>query len=230
VLVVARADEASGALVLALAGDGLEVHLADDAPAAEELGRRLAPDVVVVDGALVEPAAIGRLACRHLVVALVADESGSSAVLDAGADAAVLGADVERVAAQVRSLLRRARRLGTLVRRLGEVVVDLERAELRAGADVVPLTSIEGGLLAELLAAAGRPVSKAELLAAVWDGDAYDPNLVEVHVSHLRRKLRRCGDPAIETVRGLGYVLRLPPDLPPGTSRRGAAARGSRPV
>jgi two-component system OmpR family response regulator len=43
----------------------------------------------------------------------------------------------------------------------------------------------------------------------VWGYDSYDPNLVEVHVSSLRRKLEESGGPRlIQTVRGIGYVLR----------------------
>ena len=49
-------------------------------------------------------------------------------------------------------------------------------------------------------------VSKAQILTRVWGYTDYDPNLVEVHVSALRRKL---GEPRlVHTVRGLGYVLR----------------------
>ena len=54
----------------------------------------------------------------------------------------------------------------------------------------------------------GRAVSKEHLLAAVWQFDSYDPNLVEVHVSALRRKLEANGERLIHTVRGVGYVLR----------------------
>ena len=54
----------------------------------------------------------------------------------------------------------------------------------------------------------GRPVSKERLLASVWEFESYDPNLVEVHVSALRRKLEEHGPRCIHTVRGVGYVLR----------------------
>ena len=69
-------------------------------------------------------------------------------------------------------------------------------------------------LLPETLAAVraaqrGRVVSKAQILTRVWGYTDYDPNLVEVHVSALRRKL---GEPRlVHTVRGLGYVLRTAP-------------------
>jgi two-component system, OmpR family, response regulator len=64
-------------------------------------------------------------------------------------------------------------------------------------------------------------VSKTQILAAVWGYDDYDPNLVEVHVSALRRKL---GEPRlVHTVRGLGYVLRTAP-ADAGGDRPGAPA------
>ena len=72
----------------------------------------------------------------------------------------------------------------------------------------VELTATERRLLEYLAAQRGRVVSKEQILLAVWGYEDYDPNLVEVHVSALRRKL---GGPALlHTVRGLGYVLRLP--------------------
>ena len=57
-----------------------------------------------------------------------------------------------------------------------------------------------------LVRRAGRVVTKQEILAGVWD-DAFegDPNVVEVYVARLRRKLERDGPRSIETVRGMGY-------------------------
>jgi len=50
-----------------------------------------------------------------------------------------------------------------------------------------------------------------QLLSLVWGFDGYDPNLVEVHVSALRRKLEAHGGRLIHTERGEDYVLRPPP-------------------
>jgi DNA-binding response OmpR family regulator len=74
----------------------------------------------------------------------------------------------------------------------------------------VRLTAREFALLTYLVRRAGRVVSKGEILAGVWD-DAFegDPNVVEVYVARLRRKLGD-GSARIETVRGMGYRL-LPP-------------------
>lgn len=76
----------------------------------------------------------------------------------------------------------------------------------RAGHDV-GLTATELRLLAFFVRHRGMVLSKPQLLTQVWGYDAYDPNLVEVHVSALRRKLERHGPRRIETVHGLGYRL-----------------------
>jgi two-component system OmpR family response regulator len=60
-------------------------------------------------------------------------------------------------------------------------------------------------LLAFLVRHRGQALSKDQLLTQVWGYDAYDPNLVEVHVSALRRKLEHSGPRVIQTVRGIGY-------------------------
>ncbi len=67
---------------------------------------------------------------------------------------------------------------------------------------------LKRGKLAYLAAQRNRTVSKHQILAAVWGYEAYDPNLVEVYVSGLRRKLEAHGPRIVHTVRGLGYTLR----------------------
>ena len=74
----------------------------------------------------------------------------------------------------------------------------------------VALTAREFDVLEFLVRRAGQVVSKDEILAGVWEFDfAGDPNIVEVYVGRLRRKLvdRRGAGPPIETVRGAGYRL-----------------------
>ena len=65
-------------------------------------------------------------------------------------------------------------------------------------------------------------LSKTQLLTMVWGFDHHDVNLVEVHVSALRRKLEQAGGRIVHTVRGVGYVLR------PVEPRRGPEA--ARPI
>ena len=113
---------------------------------------------------------------------------------------------LEELLARVRAVLRRSGRLGAPLE-AGEVLID-EQAGLasRRGHDLA-LTPTELRLLAFLVRHRGMVLSKHQLLTQVWGYDAYDPNVVEVHVSALRRKLELHGPRIIETVRGLGYRL-----------------------
>ncbi|SNX64090.1 DNA-binding response OmpR family regulator [Streptomyces sp. TLI_55] len=110
--------------------------------------------------------------------------------------------------ARVKALLRRRGRNGAgaspvVVR--GDLKVDTAARRVFLGDDEVPLTTKEFAVLEQLVTRAGEVVSKAQILEHVWDF-AYDgdPNIVEVYVSALRRKLRAG---LIRTVRGAGYRL-----------------------
>jgi DNA-binding response OmpR family regulator len=107
--------------------------------------------------------------------------------------------------ARLRALLRRRGRTASPVLRVGELTVDTAARRVLRGDDEVVLTAKEFAVLEQLAVRAGEVVSKAEILEHVWDF-AYegDPNIVEVYVSALRRKL---GASAIGTVRGAGYRL-----------------------
>lgn len=115
---------------------------------------------------------------------------------------------MEQLVWRVGALLRRCGSLSSPVHVIGDVRVNegARRVE-RAGA-LLELTPTEFMLLLALARRAGQLVSKAQLLALVWDYEAYDPNLVEVHVRSLRQKLEAHGPRLIHTVRGAGYVLR----------------------
>jgi DNA-binding response OmpR family regulator len=108
--------------------------------------------------------------------------------------------------ARVKALLRRRARPGpSPVRVHGGLTVDTAaRRVLREGVEVA-LTAKEFAVLEHLVVRAGEVVAKAEILDHVWDF-AYDgdPNIVEVYISALRRKL---GAERIRTVRGAGYRL-----------------------
>jgi DNA-binding response OmpR family regulator len=131
--------------------------------------------------------------------------------LDAGADdylAKPFGFD--ELLARMRALLRRG---GTA--RLDRLIyddVELDRAKhaaFRAGKRL-DLTPKEFQLLDFFLVNRERVVRRTELLEKVWDLH-FDPmsNVVDVHVGHLRKKLRDAGgDPLVHTVRGVGYVFR----------------------
>ncbi|MGI5202572.1 response regulator transcription factor [Spirillospora sp. CA-108201] len=111
--------------------------------------------------------------------------------------------------ARVRALLRRRTRGAAPAIVLGDLTVDPAARRVHRGEAEVELTAKEFAVLEHLAENAGRVVSKAQIIEAVWDL-AYDgdPNIVEVYVSALRRKLDvPFGRRSITTVRGAGYRL-----------------------
>jgi DNA-binding response OmpR family regulator len=115
---------------------------------------------------------------------------------------------MSELAARVHALLRRSGRASKRIWRRGDIVVDHDaRTASRAG-HVLSLTHTEFELLVSLTNNAGRVRSKTQLLGDVWGFAQYDANLVEVHISALRKKIEEHGDRLIHTVRGAGYVFR----------------------
>lgn len=89
---------------------------------------------------------------------------------------------------------------------LGDVCIDHDLREVTRAGSLVPLTRREFDLLDALQHNRGIVLSKDQLLDAVWGSQAYNPNVVEVAISSLRRKLERIGPRIIKTVHGVGYV------------------------
>ncbi|MEU9090682.1 response regulator transcription factor [Streptomyces sp. NPDC048428] len=107
--------------------------------------------------------------------------------------------------ARVRALLRRRGGSASPVVTVGTLRMDTAARRVHLGEGEITLTTKEFAVLEQLALRAGQVVSKADILEHVWDF-AYDgdPNIVEVYVSALRRKL---GAASIRTVRGAGYRL-----------------------
>src|SRR5262249_22236066 len=91
----------------------------------------------------------------------------------------------------------------------------------------IRLTKREFEVFVALTVAQGQAVSKEELLAQIWGNGVSNANLVEAHVSTLRRKLEVGGPPMIRTVHGHGYVM-YPTKTPAPSSREGLLAERSR--
>jgi two-component system, OmpR family, copper resistance phosphate regulon response regulator CusR len=128
--------------------------------------------------------------------------------LDAGAsDYVTKPFKLDELLARVRVQLRDDRTGEPTVLEAGGVTLDVRTRKAMAGGRVVDLTAREFTMLETFLRHAGQVLSREQLLAHVWGYD-YDPgsNVVEVYVRYLRRKL---GEDAIETVRGMGYRLRV---------------------
>jgi DNA-binding response OmpR family regulator len=111
--------------------------------------------------------------------------------------------------ARLRALIRRGGSARGAVLAHGDISLDTREHRCWRDGDEVTLTAREFALLTYLLHKGGEPVSKAELLQHVWDPTVdRDPNVVEVYIGYLRRKLDRTGGPShIETVRSAGYRL-----------------------
>lgn len=111
--------------------------------------------------------------------------------------------------ARLRALIRRGAIERPAILEAGDLRLDpATRRVWRDGAEV-SLTAREFSVLEHMLRHRGQVLSKRDVIAGVWDDDFEgDPNIVEVYVGHLRRKLDRpFGRTAIETVRGAGYRL-----------------------
>ncbi|WP_328343484.1 response regulator transcription factor [Streptomyces violaceus] len=111
--------------------------------------------------------------------------------------------------ARIKALLRRRGAGASPVHVNGDLKVDTAARRVFLAEDEVSLTTKEFSVLEQLVLRAGEVVSKSEILEHVWDF-AYegDPNIVEVYISTLRRKLR---PGLIRTVRGAGYRLETSP-------------------
>jgi DNA-binding response OmpR family regulator len=127
--------------------------------------------------------------------------------LDGGADDYVVKPfELAELVSRVGAVLRRRGRLPQALQ-VGDLVLDVEAGvAVRAGHEL-DLTGTELRLLRFLVEQRGRIVSASQILNAVWGYDAYDPNLVQVHVSGLRRKLEAHGPRILHTARGIGYRL-----------------------
>ena len=111
--------------------------------------------------------------------------------------------------ARIKAVLRRTSPdLGKQRLSAGDVVVEVESRSVRVGGEAVELTGLEFDLLLALIRRAGHVVPRANLLEHAGRGDVIvNERAVDVHISHLRKKLGDERARLIKTVRGVGYVL-----------------------
>jgi two-component system OmpR family response regulator len=120
---------------------------------------------------------------------------------------------LEELVARVRAILRRAEANVPSSSRLtfADLELDEDTHEVWRGDRAIDLSPTEFNLLLYLLLNAKKVVSKAQILDHVWRYDfGGDANVVETYVSYLRRKIDVDEPKLIQTVRGVGYTIRLP--------------------
>ncbi|RSN05825.1 DNA-binding response regulator [Nonomuraea sp. WAC 01424] len=221
-VLVADDDEAvRRSLTHALTREGYDVSVAADGLRALEAASGGRQDAVVLD--IMMPGLDGLEVCRRLraggdrtpILMLTARDLVGDRVagLDAGADDYLVKPfALEELRARLRALLRRSAPAQGLLRYAD---LELDPAACRAARGVLPLdlTRTEYTLLKVFLRNPGRVLSREVIFNSVWGYD-FGPssNALWVYVSYLRAKLEAGGEPRlIQTVRGLGYVLREEP-------------------
>jgi DNA-binding response OmpR family regulator len=216
VLVVEDDDTLRHAVDAALRRAGYTVRAEPHGKDVDQVVKEFRPDLAILDVRLpIGPDGYAIARClrdQHddvPILFLTAADSRRARLdgFEAGGDDYVIKPfDIEELLARVAALLRRSGRQS--VWRVADVVVnDGTRTVTRNGHDLV-LTRTEYELMKVLIQHPRQVLSKEQLLLQVWGFDAWDTNLVEVHMSSLRRKLEAQGPRLIQTVRGTGYTLR----------------------
>ncbi|MEV4186776.1 response regulator transcription factor [Streptosporangium canum] len=217
VLVVEDERRMAAALQRGLQAEGFAVDLAHDGEDGLHLARQGDYDVVVLD--IMLPRLSGYNVCKHLraeenwvPILMLSAKDGEYDMAD-GLD---LGADdyltkpfsYVVLVARLRALLRRGANRRPAVLRAGDLSLDPARRRVSRGETPVELTPREFALLEYLMRRHDEVVSKTEILEHVWDTFDTDPNVVEVYVGYLRRKIDvPFSRTALQTVRGAGYRL-----------------------
>jgi DNA-binding response OmpR family regulator len=212
-----------------LAAEGYEVITSADGLTALEIAREEQPDLIVLD--LMLPGLDGFEVCRILrqemnvpilMLTARADEVDRVVGLEMGADDYLTKPfSMRELLARVKALLRRVRlireelaeeqgKVGPEQLVFGDLVIDLDRRDVRVGGESIRLKPQEYELLVFLARHPGIALSRDLLLERVWGWDyAGGSRTVDVHVRWLREKIEV--DPAdperIVTVRGVGYCF-----------------------
>jgi two-component system, OmpR family, response regulator len=126
--------------------------------------------------------------------------------LDGGADDYLVKPfDLPELLARLRALIRRSAGVSTSELTIQDVTVDTRAKEVKKGGELVPLTAREYALVEYLVLRKSEVISRTELYDHLFDeNDASFSNLLDVHVSNLRKKL---GHEFITTRRGMGYSI-----------------------
>jgi two-component system OmpR family response regulator len=221
VLIVEDEAAMSDLLLTALRYEGWDVRSAGDGTSAVRLARAVRPDAVVLDIMLPDMDGLEvlhrlRAESSEIPVLFLTAKDGVAdrvAGLTAGGDDYVTKPfSLEELVARLRGLMRRTRTVArseptTLA--VGDLTLDEDSREVRRGGALITLTATEFELLRFLMRNPRRVLSKIQILDRVWNYDfGGQVNIVELYISHLRKKIDAGSKPMIHTMRGAGYVLR----------------------
>src|SRR5271169_5727186 len=206
-------------IVAALRETGLAVDHAADGEEGSHLAEQGVYDAIVLD--LMLPAKSGQRVLQDLrrkkvhtpVLILTAQESKESVVslLNAGADDYLSKPfDLGELLARIKALIRRAKGASTPVLVVSDLELNTVQQTVRRRGQYLDLSPTEYRILEYLIHRPRAVVSQQELLEHLYDFDwEHHSNVIEAHISNLRRKLNIVGtEPLIETLRHRGYRLR----------------------
>jgi len=204
-------------LQLELEHRGMDVRVVTDGNAALPAVVEHDPQIIVLD--ILLPGINGEQVLRQLrasaietpVIMLTARDSARDKVraLDGGADDYLTKPfDISELLARMRAVLRRYETDEVL--RIDDLTINTATREIRRGDADIELTAREYDLLMYLAQNAGRVLTRDMILDHVWrDALDVDPNVVNVYIGYLRRKIDRQSERnLIRTVRGVGFSLR----------------------
>jgi DNA-binding response OmpR family regulator len=218
VLVVEDEVRLAEALQMGLQAEGFTADVAHDGEQGLHLAVERPYDAVVLDVML--PKLNGYRVCQRLRAAgnwvpvlMLSAKNGEydqAEGLDVGADDYMVKPfSYVVLVARLRALIRRGAPARPAVLQAGDLRLDPARHEVRRGGQPIELTPREFALLEYLLRRRDEVVGKQDILEHVWDAHYEgDPNVVEVYVGYLRRKIDTpFGRHSLQTVRGAGYRL-----------------------
>lgn len=219
ILVVEDDPKTARFLRQGLQEDGHAVDLAADGDEGAFLGHLNPYDLIVLDVQLPKrnglqlSIELRREGIETPILMLTARDSTPDVIrgLNAGADDYLTKPfDFDELLARVHALTRRHSSTGVGSQlQFDDLAMDRLKRQVRRGAHRIDLSPREFRLLEYFMLHPEVVISRVQLLEKVWDM-SFDPetNVVDAHISNLRRKLEESGDRLIQTVRGAGYTLR----------------------
>jgi DNA-binding response OmpR family regulator len=200
-----------------LAVRGFDTVVSADGSRALQLLDTEAPDIVLLD--LMLPEVDGFELCRQMrersgvaiiVVSARGGERDKVTALNMGADDYMTKPfDLGELIARARALIRRGKGVQRTALRVGDLNLDLTSQSVELGGRPLELSPTEYRILEYLMHHPRKVVSKRELLEHMYDFSwEHHSNVIEAHLSNLRRKLREAAEsPTVENLRGRGYRL-----------------------